>query len=260
MIVKTEAVVLRSMKYRESSKILALYTREFGKVSVLAKGCRGPRNKFGSSLEPMSHVLAVLYKKENRDLQLLSQCDLVRAFRHIPEDLELLYPAMTVVALLDKAAQPEEKNEALFERTVDALQAIDNATQNGVNVLYRYKMDLLDLLGYTLDFRRCVSCGAVLGGEMTVGLKLEKGGAMCASCAQKYLTDGVLPGSILMLLQRLQEPRDIGDVTQVTLEKSERTEVGNAVHRYLRRHVEGLERLRTEEVFASVLLSTTSEE
>jgi DNA repair protein RecO (recombination protein O) len=253
MIVKTEAVVLRSTKYRESSKILALYTREHGKMSVIAKGCRGARNKFGSSLEPMSYVQAVLYKKEGRELQLLSQCDLVKAFSRVPEDMERLYAALTIVALLDKVAHPEEKNEPLFESTVAALQTINNATLNAANVLYKYEMDLLGYLGYTLNFKECVSCGAPLERVATAGLKLERGGVLCASCTGKQLTDGVVSGSVLHLLQRFQVAADIGNVMDLSLDREQRAEVRNLLYRYLRRHVEGLERLRTEAVFASVL-------
>ena len=96
-IVKTEAVVLKSMKYRETSKIITFYTRDFGKVKAIAKGARQPKNKFGSSLEPMSYVLVVLYRKEHRDLQLISQCDLIKTFRHLSEDLDKMAVCMSAI-------------------------------------------------------------------------------------------------------------------------------------------------------------------
>ncbi len=253
MIVKTEAVVLRATKFRESSKILVFYTREHGKMSVIAKGCRGPRSKFGSSLEPMSHVQAVVYRKEGRDLQLLSQCDLLESFFRISEEMERLYAAMTIVALLDKVAHPEEKNEPLFDATVGALRAINNATQNAANVLYKYEMDLLGHLGYTLKFHECVACGASLAKAAPAGLKLEKGGVLCESCSRGQLTDGVVPGPVLYWLQQFEAIADDGDVTAFSVANGERTELRNILYRYLRRHVEGVERLRTDEVFSSVL-------
>ena len=64
MIAKTEAVVLRSMKYRETSRIVSFYTKQFGKISGIVKGARSPKNAFGSALQPMSHVSLVLYKKD----------------------------------------------------------------------------------------------------------------------------------------------------------------------------------------------------
>lgn len=253
MIVKTEAIVLRSMKYRESSKILSLYTREYGKLSVIAKGCRGPKNRFGSSLEPLNYVEAVLYKKSNRDLQLLSQCDVIKPFHRIPEEMERLYVALTVVALLEKVAHPEEKNEPLFEVTLAALQSVHDATQNKVNVLYKYEIELLNLLGYMLEFHRCASCGRPLTEERPVGLALDKGGVVCRPCAQKTPTDGTLSGQALVLLQKFQRCKTVNEVGAYAVLPEYRNELRDTLQRYLRRHVEGVERMRTEKVFAAVL-------
>jgi DNA repair protein RecO (recombination protein O) len=78
MITKTEAVVLKSMNYRDSSKIVTFYTRGFGKVKCIAKGARQMKSKFGAGLEPITNVSLVLYKKEHRELQLVSQCDAIK--------------------------------------------------------------------------------------------------------------------------------------------------------------------------------------
>ena len=80
MLTKTEAVVLKAVKYRETSKIVTLYTKKFGKINAVAKGAMLTTSKFGASLEPMSYILAVLYKKETREVQFLSQADLIKPF------------------------------------------------------------------------------------------------------------------------------------------------------------------------------------
>ena len=80
MLTKTEAIVIRSMKYGDSSKIVTFYTRQFGKLKGIAKAARRSNNKFGSSLEPLSHVMLVVYKKDHRDLHLISQCDSIQSF------------------------------------------------------------------------------------------------------------------------------------------------------------------------------------
>ena len=61
---KAGAVVLRTMKYRETSLIVTLYTDLFGKVSVVVKGARQPKGKYGTVLQPMAHIRAVIYRKE----------------------------------------------------------------------------------------------------------------------------------------------------------------------------------------------------
>ena len=65
-IAKTEAIVLKSMKYRETSKIVTFYTKQFGKITGLVKSARSAKNKFGSSLNLFSHIELVIYKKEGK--------------------------------------------------------------------------------------------------------------------------------------------------------------------------------------------------
>ena len=107
MIVKTEAIVLSAMKFRDTSKIVRLYTREFGKVSVVAKGARDAKSKFRSALQPMSHVSAVIYKNDNRELQLLSQCDSITSFHHLTEDMEKMCAALSALELVDVVTHDE---------------------------------------------------------------------------------------------------------------------------------------------------------
>ena len=253
MIVKTEAVVLRGMKYKETSKILTLYTREYGKLSVIAKGCRGPKSTFGSSLEPMNYVAAVLYKKDDRDLQLLTQCDVIKPFRHLSEDMERLHAAMTIVAMLERATHPEENNERLFTMTVESLEVINDATMNSVHVLYKFEMVLLDLLGFRPNFHVCHTCQTVLRSVTTAGLHLASGGVLCASCARNWAGDGTISGPTLRALQHLQEADRISEVTSYPMPTQIRNEVQGVLRKYLQRHVGGLEVLKTEEVFAALL-------
>ncbi|HSP87123.1 MAG TPA: DNA repair protein RecO, partial [Ignavibacteriaceae bacterium] len=65
-IIKTEAVVLSKMDYRDSSNILSLYTKDFGKLSVIHKGARSPKSKKGFIAEPLNHLHIIIYKKDSR--------------------------------------------------------------------------------------------------------------------------------------------------------------------------------------------------
>ena len=77
-LTRCEAVVVRTYPLGDTSRIAVLYSREFGLVRGVAKGARGPKSRFGAGLEPLSHVDVVLYRKDGRDLDLLSKVD-VRA-------------------------------------------------------------------------------------------------------------------------------------------------------------------------------------
>ena len=76
MIVKTEAIVLKSFDFRETSRIVTFYSREYGKVKGLLKGIRKDPRKFGSSVDRFSVNDIVFYQYRNSDIHLVSQCDM----------------------------------------------------------------------------------------------------------------------------------------------------------------------------------------
>jgi len=109
------------MKFRDTSKIVSLYTRRFGRVSVVAKGARDRKSRFGAALEPMSHVSAVFYKKERSDLHLLSQCDLLNGFRRIADWLRHRIP----MARIEKGCSALLRTQFRFIVTEGGGTAVD---------------------------------------------------------------------------------------------------------------------------------------
>ena len=257
MIAKTEAIVLRSRKYRETSKILNLYTKEFGKLSVIAKGARGPKSKFGSSLQPLSHVSTVLYKHDHRELHLLTQCDSVTQFRRLAEDLEKFTAAMSVVEMVEYVAHGEERNEQLFGLALSVLKAINEAEKNAINIQYYFELHLSDVLGFKPNFHTCISCNNALdeehigtkGGE----LRLGNGGVLCAGCSERVGARGSISLGALRVLQRLQDATEPGAVIQMKLSDHQGEEVKTTLMQYLQSHVGGLHRLKARPLASSIV-------
>ena len=257
MIVTTEAVVLKTMKYRESSRILTLYTREFGKLSVIAKGARERKSKFGSALEPMSYVNAVLYKKDTRELQLLSQCDVVKPLQHLSEDMERMAAGMGVVELVDAVSHAEEENKPLFALLLNTLNAINNATKNALNALYYFEIRLLDIMGFRPNINACFNCGASFEERATgpgvLELHVSYGGVLCAACSSKGMGLAAISAGTVKVLQRLQEVSDVEAVTRIKMSPQMKNEVRRTLRHYLQTHVEGLRTLKSEAVFSSIM-------
>ncbi len=257
MIVTTEAVVLKSMKYHETSKIVTLYTRAFGKISVLAKGARDRKSRFGASLEPMCHVAAVLYTKESRELQLLSQCDTVESFPRLTEDLDRMAAGMAAVELVNAATHAEEENAALFGLLVDTLKAINSATKNPVNALYYYEMHLLGILGFKPNLHSCVQCGRPIdvtdAGSGKGGVRMSSAGLVCPECSSKGVGFESISAPAARILQRLQEVEDGESVTRISMPPNVRREVEVSLRRLLLTHLEGMKRLKSESVFSSIM-------
>jgi DNA repair protein RecO (recombination protein O) len=257
MIVKTEAVVLKTMKFRDTSRILTLYTRELGKVSVIAKGARDFKSKFGSALQPMNHVVAVFYRKEHHDLHLLSQCDVMKHRRRMTEEMERLAAGISIIDLVHGATHGEERNEELFATVVKALDAIEAVAANPGNIVYAFEVRLSEVLGFQPNFHECMRCRAALDeraiGTNGAGLRLSQGGVLCATCAMREPVEGRISSPALRTLQRLQELPDFATSSTLSISPETRAVVGATLRRYLQGHVEGLRYLKAESVLSAMM-------
>lgn len=188
MIRRSEAIVLRSMRYGETSRIVTAFTKDFGRVSLIAKGARGAKPKFGAALEPMSHSVFVYYHRDQRELQLLSQADLVRQFSGIVYEPAGLMLGFAVIEYLAAVLHGEEEHPELFALLRDGLTRLDAAERNRANILARFLCDLSAALGFSLAFDRCSRCGTPFeteqAGTGTMRFDTLAGGFACPSCAK----------------------------------------------------------------------------
>jgi DNA repair protein RecO (recombination protein O) len=254
MILTTEAIVLKTMKYRESSMIATLYTRDHGKISVIAKGIRNNPRVFGSSLEAMNRVRVVVYTRPTRELQLLTQCDLIRSSRGLVENLKKMAAAMAMVELANLATPAEETNVQVYELLAGSLQSLNDATRWHENALYYYEVHLLDLVGFRPEVCRCSLCGTSMehfgsakgGGRFVV----SPSGVVCAQCAaggEGEVTIGLAALKVLGVFQALLHPEP---ALRVSLTRTTGREIATLLRHLVRHHITGMRPLKSEQVFA----------
>lgn len=256
MIEETRAVILRAMKYGDTSKIVTLYTRRFGKVKVVAKGARNQRtSKFGSSLEPMSLSSVVFYKKEHKDLHLLSKSETATPLNRIQEEPERMFTGLALVELVNMMMHDEEENAAIYDLLEQALMLLNGADRNAVNILAAFMVKLFSLFGFGIDADHCVRCGQHQHQQEFpyAIIRLSDGRFTCAGCSVEYQTAGVrLNGGTL---------RTLGFFAHYPLERAMtisvpsvmREDLLSLLQSYLRYHVEGVRTLRSFALLQTVL-------
>jgi DNA repair protein RecO (recombination protein O) len=252
MIVKTEAIVLSAMKYRETSKIVRLYTREFGKLSVIAKGAREGKSKFRSALEPMNRVTCVIYRNENRELQLLSQCDVVESFRYLSEDMEKMSVAMAAIELVNVVTHDEEANELLYSLVVELLETVNRATNDVSVALYYFEMKLADILGFKPELYECSYCGKEISKGIAEGLSMSGSGVVCSECSVQVSAARRISAGTLDALQGLQQEEKLASVMHGQLSPTCRIELRDVLREHLQNHIEGFRGLKSEKVFTAI--------
>ena len=254
VIVKTEAIILKTLKYGETSKILTLYTKEFGKISAIAKGARRAKSKFGAILEPLSHVSLVLYKKDSRELQLISDCILIQQFAQIRENLDTLSAAMATVELVYRTSQ-EEKNERLFLLLAETLSAINNAEKIFSPFFYRFELLLAGLLGFRFQLERCPACSSEIqisaGQKELYAVALSSGGILCKNCSSKTQQAMKISAETYLTLQSLLH-RSVAEAAMIAFSQTALYETEQLLRNYLQLHIEGLKPLNSEKVFRAM--------
>jgi DNA repair protein RecO (recombination protein O) len=153
MIVKTDAIVLRGRKQGDTSKLATLYTRDFGKIDVIAKGAREQKSKFGGALEMFAFSSVVLYKNGRPDaLSLLSNAESVEPNHGILRSLERMETATNIIELILRAMHDEEANNELFELLASTLRAIAQWEDQAARaVQFRFYLQFARQMGFEVD-------------------------------------------------------------------------------------------------------------
>ena len=146
-IIRTEAVVLRSLDYGETSQIVTLFTREKGKLGVMAKGARRPKSSFGATLQPMAYTQVVFYYKPTRTLQTLSESSHVESFHRLRRNLTSITVGLRIVELVDALMEEEDPQLEAFALLVRVLRRLNAGEARATNLWPYAQLRLAQILG-----------------------------------------------------------------------------------------------------------------
>lgn len=175
---RDQGVVLRTYKLGETDRIVNLLTAGRGKVRAVAKGVRKPGSRFGGRLEPFSHVDLQLY--EGRNLDIITQAELIDGFAPVRADFELSACGSSMVEAADVIAQEGERSNRLYVLLLDGLRQLSVGPSWPASLLDAYLLRLASVAGYHPHLDTCAGCGDP--GLHDV-FHLAAGGVVCSRCA-----------------------------------------------------------------------------
>ena len=219
--------------------------QRYGKIKVIAKGVRSQKNKFGSSLEPMTISSVVLYKKEHRDLHLLSKSEIRTPLSKLQSDADRMFTALATVELVNMMMHDEEENGAVYALLTETLKTIDASSRNRVNVLLSFMLKLFMRFGFGIRLDHCSVCScAVHDGTIPfASLRLSDGSLICSHCGGG--TAGVkIEGGMLKSLHYLQHA-EISRAPILSIDQSTIDRIMTIVQSYLQYHSEGSRTLKS---------------
>jgi len=176
---KTEAVVLRSIRFGEADRVLHLYSADRGRIGAVAKGVRRTRSRMGGRLEPLSRVRLVLHEGRG-DLSTVSAVDTVNSHPGLREQRQSLERASqaceSILRLLDSA----EPNSAAYHLLCNQLALLDSQPDMATRAQsLAFRVKLLLAAGFAPELASCASCGEA---DHLAGFSPAAGGMVCSSC------------------------------------------------------------------------------
>jgi DNA repair protein RecO (recombination protein O) len=212
---KTEAVVLRSIRFGEADRVLHLYTLDRGRVGAMAKGIRKTKSRFGARLEPLSHVDLLLHQGSG-ELQTVTGVELVGSHHAARENQYRLGVGLLGAEAMLRLFTEQEGNERAFQALTRFLDLLDELTPLPTRpalepLALSFQLKLLWLSGYLPHLTSCAECGSET--EPLVGYSARAGGAVCRDCAGDgalALSPAGISGIEGLLVRPLAEARDVG--------------------------------------------------
>jgi DNA repair protein RecO (recombination protein O) len=176
---KTEAVVLRSIRYGEADRILHLYSRERGRIGAIAKGARRVKSRLGGRLEPLARVNLIL-RQGRGDLCTVTGVDTVDAHPAIRESWASLQRATQAGDAVLKLLDSEEPNEPAYNLLCRELQLLDREPEAATRAhALAFRLKLLLAAGFAPELAACAACGER---EDLSAFSASAGGVVCPGC------------------------------------------------------------------------------
>ena len=176
---KTEAIVLRSIRYGEADRILHLYSRERGRIGAVAKGVRRPKSRFGGRLEPLFRVALVLHEGRG-ELHTVTSAQTVHAHAAIRDDRDSLARATEACEAVLRLFDSAEPNLPAYNLLCHELALLDaSPTTAGRAQALAFRLKLLLAAGFVPELASCASCGER---EHLGAFSAGAGGVVCAAC------------------------------------------------------------------------------
>ncbi|WP_370222085.1 DNA repair protein RecO [Cytobacillus sp.] len=179
MLDKCEGIVIRTTNYSETNKIVTLYTREWGKVGVMARGAKKPNSRFAAVTQLFTYGNFLVQRGSG--LGTLQQGDMISSMRSIKEDIFLTAYASYIVDLTDKSIEDRKPNPFLFELLHQTLNLINEGYDPEI-LTNIYEMKMLNALGLYPVLDQCSVCGSTDG---HFAFSIRENGLICHRCLDK---------------------------------------------------------------------------
>jgi DNA repair protein RecO (recombination protein O) len=194
-------VVVRASDWSETSRIVTLFTREWGKIRALAKGGRRLRSNFEIAFDLLTVCRVMVIRKGHGGLDLLTEARVERRFPILRQNLKALYVGYYLAELLTEGTQDYDPHPALYDAAIQTMESLEKGRHPGLAVT-EFELAWLREVGYSPRLDACAVCGGSIEGEEVIWSPAS-GGIVCPLCRNRVLEGVRLSSKSWLWLRRL---------------------------------------------------------
>ena len=225
MIENVEGIILNTKNYNDTSKILDVFTKKYGIIGVIAKGCKSLKSNLRSVTDKLTYATFTIYYKKDK-LSILTEASVINNYSNIKKDIEKISYASYLLDLTNQVYKQNNSTD-LYDFLISALNKINEGFNNLVitNII---ELKYLDYLGIMPNLDGCIVCGS----KNVATLSSDKGGYLCKNC----ITNEPITSDKAIKLVRMYYYVDIDKISKLDLSKDVINEVNNFIDDYYDRY------------------------
>jgi DNA repair protein RecO (recombination protein O) len=222
---ESEAIVLRTFPLGEGDRIVSFLDRGAGRLRGVARGARHLKSRFGSTLEPLSHVRIWYFERETRELVRINQCELVESFMAVQSDYSIANSLALISEVTESVLPEREPAEAQFRLVLLAARAIKSQAAMPPVLAY-FSGWTARLAGWFSFLGQCAKCARAMDGEPGFA-SIGSSGILCATCHQPWMISispaalaasrQILTGKLDQFLKEKYSTDTLGEISDYAL-------------------------------------------
>ncbi len=210
LLLKTDGIVLNEIRYKETSKIINVYTKGYGKISIMAQGAYKPKSVLIASTQSFS--LSEFNLQKSREFYYINGVDLLESHYGIRENMNRMFYGYYLLELLNLSTPVEEENEKLFLLLQKGLKILSNLNEDYLKFVVSYELKFISFLGYRPNMTSCVICNNE--DNFNIRFSFTEGGIICDDCfhldnRSVYINKEMYEGLNTLLLTSLDKLGEI---------------------------------------------------
>ena len=219
---KVEGLIIGETNYSESSKILKVFTKEHGIISIMSKGCRNLKSKLRGVSTKLTYASFQIHYKED-GISTLTEADVIDTLKNIRLDIEKIYYVSYIIDIAEQVYK-HSSNKSIYDILISVIKKINENYDPSVLIIIM-KLKLLDFLGIKPNVDSCSICGNT---KNILTISIDDGGFICQNC---YKCGKIYNDKIIKLI-RMFVYIDIDSITKINLSDGAKKELEQFIYEY----------------------------